>query len=270
MLMSEQLPPSTDDYAPSAPFYDYVPFYRDRGDVRFYVEEALNANGAVLEMACGSGRVLIPTARAGVTIVGLDASAEMLARCRSSLQQESAETQRRVELIHADMRAFDLGRTFPLVTIPFRAFQHLLTVEDQIACLMSVRRHMSDDGCFIVDLFNPSLEMLVNKEVGVEFVTDPEFFLPDGRTVERHARIIRHNRLTQVTDNEFIYCVTDKSGAVQRIVHPFSLRNTFKFEMEHLLSRLGFVVEHVYADFDRSPFGTKYPGDLIFLTRKLV
>jgi len=77
-------PPLTDDYAPSAEFYDHIPFYRDRPDITFYVEEAVKANGSVLEVACGSGRMLIPTARAGVSIVGLDRSAEMLARCTSS------------------------------------------------------------------------------------------------------------------------------------------------------------------------------------------
>ena len=260
--------PSTDDYAPSAPFYDYVPFYRDRADVAFYVEEALNAKGPVLEVACGSGRVLIPTARAGLEIVGLDASSEMLTRCRSSLEQETEEVQDRVTLLHADMRDFDLARTFSLVTIPFRAFQHLLTVDDQIACLTCVRRHMSADGRFVVDLFNPSLEMLVNTEVGVEFESDPPFVLPDGRTVQRRMRVIQRNRLTQVNDNEFIYYVTEQNGAVQRTVHAFSMRNIFKFEMEHLLYRIGFVVEQVYADFDRTPFGSMYPGELIFVSRK--
>jgi hypothetical protein len=46
------------------------------------------------------------------------------------------------------------------------------------------------------------------------------------------------------------------------------MRNTFKFEMEHLLIRLGFTIEQVYADFDRTPFGSKYPGELIFVTGK--
>lgn len=258
----------TDDYAPSAAFYDHVPFYRDRPDVGFYVEEAIRARGPVLEVACGSGRVLIPTARADVTIVGLDASAQMLATCRSSLQHEPEHVRARVTLVHGDMRDFDLGRTFPLVTLPFRAFQHLLTSDDQVACLNCVRRHITDEGRFIVDLFNPSLEMLVNKETGVEFVSDPTFVLPDGRTVERRGKIIKHNRLTQVTDHEFIYYISDRSGATERVVHPFSLRNIFKFEMEHLLYRLGFTVEHVYADFSRVPFGTFYPGELIFVARK--
>jgi len=260
--------PSTDDYAPSAEFYDYVRFYRDRADVPFYVEEALNADGPVLEVASGSGRVLIPTARAGCNIVGLDASARMLGKCRSSLQQEPEQVQERVTLVHADMREFDLGRQFALVTLPFRAFQHLLTVEDQIACLTCVRRHIADDGRFIVDAYNPSLEMLVNTKSGEEFDADPPFTLPDGRTVQRRLRIIERNQFAQISDNEFIYYVTDQGGGVQRIVHRFSMRYIFKFEMEHLLYRVGFVVEQVYGDFDRSPFGSKYPGELIFVSRK--
>lgn len=259
---------STDDYAPTAEFYDHIPYYRDRSDIPFYVEEALHANGRVLEVACGSGRVLIPTARGGVTIVGLDASGQMLARCSSSLQMETEDVRARVTLVQHDMRDFDLERTFPLVTLPFRAFQHLLTVQDQIACLACIHRHVADNGRFIVDLFNPWLEMLVNKEVGVEFVADPAFPLPDGRTVERRARIIRRDFLTQVSDNEFTYYITDPSGATRRVVHPFSMRHTFKFEMEHLLYRVGFVVEQVYGDFDRSPYGSKYPGELIFVSRK--
>jgi SAM-dependent methyltransferase len=261
-------PPLADDYAPTAEFYDYVPFYRDRADIAFHVEEAVKANGPVFEVACGSGRVLIPTARAGVSIVGMDRSAEMLGRCNSSLEREPDAVRARTSLVHGDMRDFNLGRQFALVTIPFRAFHHLVTVEDQMACLTCVRRHVADDGRFIVDLFNPSLEVLVNKEVGLEFDTDPPFVLPDGRTVQRRARIIERNRLTQVNDNEFIYYITDQSGAVQRVVHPFSMRNTFKFEMEHLLYRVGFVVDQVYADFDRSPFGSKYPGELIFVAQK--
>lgn len=261
--------PSTDDYAPTAQFYDYVPLHRDRADVAFYVEEALSAKGPVLEVACGSGRVLIPTARAGITIVGVDASTAMLTRCRSSLQQEPTDVQERVTLIHGDMRDFELRRQFALVTIPFRAFHHLLTVEDQIACLTCVHRHLAEDGRFVVDLFNPSLEVLAKKEVGIEFDTDPPFDLPDGRNVQCRARIIERNLFTQVNDNEFIYYITDQNGAIERIVHPFSMRNTFKFEMEHLLYRVGFAVEHVYGDFDRSPFGeAKYPGELIFVATK--
>jgi SAM-dependent methyltransferase len=259
-----------DDYAVSADLYDHVTLYRERADITFYVEEATRVNGQILEVGCGSGRVLIPTAKAGATIVGIDGSPRMLERCAASLERESQIVRSRVTLVHADMRNFDLGRTFALITIPFRPFQHLLTVDDQIACLTSVRRHLAEDGRFIVDLFNPSLELLVKTELGLEIETEPPFSLPDGRRVQRRSKILRHDRFNQVTDHELIYYITSADGRVERVVHPFSMRNTFKFEMEHLLIRLGFTIEQVYADFDRSPFGSKYPGELIFVAGKHV
>jgi len=98
------------EYGFTAEFYDHVVPYRERQDVAFFVELAREAGGPVLEVGCGTGRVLIPTARAGFEIVGLDLSPSMLAVCRESLAQEPAEVQARVELVEGDMRDFDLGR----------------------------------------------------------------------------------------------------------------------------------------------------------------
>ena len=131
------------EYGFTAEFYDHVAPYRERADVAFFVEMAQAAGGPVLEIGCGTGRVLIPTARAGIEIVGLDLSPSMLAVCRSNLAQESAETQARVRLVEGDMRDFDLGQQFALVTLPFRPFQHLTSVEDQIACLTTIHRHLA-------------------------------------------------------------------------------------------------------------------------------
>ena len=91
--------------------------------------------GPVLELDCGTGRVLIPTAREGIDITGIDLSEHMLDICRTKLAQESDEVQARTRIVRADTRDFDLGTQFKLMTIPFRPFQHLITVEDQLACL---------------------------------------------------------------------------------------------------------------------------------------
>ncbi len=121
----------TDEYRVIAEFYDHVVPYRERRDVAFFVETAREAGGPVLEIGCGTGRVLIPTARAGIEIVGLDASAAMLALCRQKLAREAEDVQSRVTLVEGDMRRFDLeresgtGAKFALATIPFRPFQHL-------------------------------------------------------------------------------------------------------------------------------------------------
>src|ERR687886_680839 len=84
--------------------YDSVPAYAARRDVQFYVAEAARAHGPVLELGCGTGRVLLPMARAGATVVGLDGSREMLARCRAKLQAESEATRDRVTLREGDVR----------------------------------------------------------------------------------------------------------------------------------------------------------------------
>jgi ubiquinone/menaquinone biosynthesis C-methylase UbiE len=118
-----------DTYPFVAELYDHVVPYRNRQDVAFFVEMARQSDGAVLEIGCGTGRVLIPTARAGKEIIGLDLSEPMLAVCREKLSREPAEVQSRARLVQGDMRQFDLGREVGLVTLPFRPFQHLTTVE---------------------------------------------------------------------------------------------------------------------------------------------
>ena len=113
-------PRGYDEYAVVAEFYDYVVPYRERRDVDFFVELARQSGGPVLEIGSGTGRVLIPTARAGVEIVGLDSSASMMEVCRAKLAHEPQEVQTKVQLVEGDMRQFDLGREFRLVTVPFR------------------------------------------------------------------------------------------------------------------------------------------------------
>ena len=235
--------------------------YATREDVQFFVDEARAAKGPVLEVGCGTGRVLIPIARAGVSITGLDVSPAMLELCRAKLRAGTTVRCRRGwTCTQGDMTAFDLGKKFALVTIPFRPFQHLLTVDDQLACLTCIHRHLEDGGRLILDLFNPSLDYLVNRPIGVEMPEGPPFTMPDGRHVVRTFRIVAQDRFTQVNDIELIYDVTDDDGRSERHVHAFQMRYLFRYEAEHLLARGGFVVDQLYAGYDRSPYGSTYPG----------
>jgi len=252
-----------------AEFYDYVVPYRERGDINFFVEAAEQCGGPVLEIGCGTGRVLIPTARAGIEIVGLDASPSMLAVCREKLSREPQEVQARVRLTEGDMRQFDLGRQFRLVTIPFRPFQHLMTVEDQLACLRAVHRHLLEGGQLVLDLFNPAFPHLADEKFFEELNREPPFTMPDGRKILRRHHILARDLFQQTQDVELIYRVTFPDGREERLVHRFTMRYLFRFEAEHLLARCGFAVENVYADFDKSPYGSKRPGELIFVARKV-
>jgi len=258
----------SDEYALVADLYDHVVPYRDRPDITFFVEAAKESGSPILELGSGTGRVLIPIARAGFEIVGLDLSPRMLAVCRQRLGGEPEAVQARVQLVQGDMRDFDLGRTFSLVTIPFRPFQHLLTVEDQLSGLASIRRHLVDRGVLILDAFNPSLDALANRSIGEEFGEEPEFSLADGRRVVRRHKTVAQDRFNQVNHFELLYYVTHPDGREERLVHSFPMRYLFRFEAEHLLARAGFAVEHLYAGYDRSVYGSTYPGELLFVARK--
>jgi SAM-dependent methyltransferase len=260
--------PSQYDGVPFVPeFYDYVVPYATRPDVAFYVEIARESRGPVLEIGCGTGRVLIPTARAGIPIVGLDSSEAMLAECRRRLDLEPPEVRQRASALPGDMRDFELGRTFGLVTVPFRPFQHLALVTDQLACLETIRRHLEPEGRLVFDVFNPSVHNLAREPDQSETADEPPFTLPDGRSVVRRQRMLERNLVTQVNTSELIYYVTHPDGRQERLVHRLNMRCFFRFELEHLLGRAGFVVEQVYSDFNRSAYGAQYPGDLVVVAK---
>ena len=253
-----------------AEFYDRQ--HMGRADEAFWIEEAAASGGPVLEIGCGTGRVLIPVARAGIEITGLDLSEHMLRVCRERLAQERDEVQERVRLVRADMRQFDLGEalhgTFALVTTPFRPFQHLTTVEDQLSCLRAVHRHLAPGGRLILDLFNPSVHFLA-RELNAQEVPDKRpLDLPDGRHVQRAHRVLSIDLHEQILHNEQIFYVRHPTGRRERLVHAYDMRYLFRYEAEHLLVRCGFELEQVYAGFDRQSYGSEYPGELILVARR--
>jgi SAM-dependent methyltransferase len=250
-----------------AELYDHTPLYAARGDVAFYVDRARQANGTTLELGCGTGRILIPTATAGCAVVGLDASGFMLERCRLKLERQPTEVQQRARLVQANMTGFDLGESFALISIPFRGFQHLLRVEEQLGCLDAARRHLAPGGRLIFDAFHPNPRYLHDPEYLEEREEFEETPLPDGRRFRRTWRIASYRRTEQINEVEFIYYLTHADGAKERIVGPFPLRYFFRYELEHLLARAGFRVANLYGEFDRSTLADDSP-EMIFVAEK--
>jgi hypothetical protein len=164
------------------------------------------------------------------------------------------------------MRGFNLGRKFALVTMPFRPFQHLVRVEEQLACLSCIHGHLRPEGQVILDLFNPSLEALTGP-VGTESAPEAEFAMEDGRRVTRRFRVVARDLPRQVNDIELIYEVNHPDGRAERLVQAFPMRWFFRFEIEHLLARAGFEVTALYSGYDKSAFGSTYPGELIVVGR---
>jgi ubiquinone/menaquinone biosynthesis C-methylase UbiE len=138
-----------------APFYDWENAQTlGRRDVPFWRRVAAGADGQVLELGCGTGRVSLPLARAGVNLVGIDRSAPMLDRARRRITPSpTRQLARRLRFVRGDIRAlpFDAG-AFPMVLAPYGILQSLIRPRDLTATLASVARVLAGGGTFGIDL----------------------------------------------------------------------------------------------------------------------
>ncbi len=235
--------------------------------VEFFVEQSHAAKGETLELGCGTGRVLIPTAAAGCRITGLDYSRFMLKKCSQNLLAQPAEIQERTRLVQGNMTNFSLGKSFSLITIPFRSFQHLLAVTEQKACLGCIRKHLAPGGRLIIDLFNPRLPRLFDTKYKTEMEDMPETALPDGRCLRRANRVAAFHQDEQYNEVEILYYVTYPDGRNERVVWSFPMRYYFRYEVEHLFELSGFRVISLFGDFDKSNFSSESP-EMIFVAEK--
>lgn len=249
-------------------YYDAVYDQLRSKDIDFWVDYAVNSLGRTLELGCGTGRVLIPTAVAGCEITGLDLSPYMLDKCREKLEKHPDEVRRRVRLVESNMTGFDTGETYSLITIPFRPFQHFITVEEQKACLNCVHSHLEMQGLLVFDVFNPFPPRLIyNAKYAEEQEDLPEKEMPDGRKLRRTVQTTGTHRDRQYNDFKLTYHVTHPDGKEEKLVQYFSLRYYYRFELEHLLELCGFTVVDFFGDYDKSPFTEDSP-EMIFVAGK--
>ena len=236
-----------------ADVYDSVYSYV-REDIPFYVDAAREPGSPVLELGCGTGRVAIPVAEAGIDVVGLDSSDPMLDVARRKARHLASESGT-LTLVRADMRDFALGpeKKFNLVIIPFRGFLSLLTVEDQTKTLLSIKRHLAPGGRLIFNIFVPDLNMLVQEgDVPFHFrdVDGPE---PGSRFVLWHQS--SYDNHDQIISARLIAEELDGNGTmVKRFYRDFQLRYIHRWEMHHLLELCGFEIRDLFGDFQLSEF----------------
>jgi SAM-dependent methyltransferase len=231
-----------DEYAA---FYDWENARTvGRRDVAFWQGVATRVGGRVLELGCGTGRVLLPLARAGVSIVGIDRSTPMLARGRARLRR----LRRRVSasLVRGDIRDLPFGpaATFDLVVAPYGILQSLVRDADLSRTLASVARVLAPGGVFGIDLV-PDVPNWSEYSRKVTLRGDRG---PRGLpiTLVESVRQDRARRLT-VFDQEF----TEGWGR-QRTVRRFSLtfRTVAVPALRRRLERAGFEVDAVLGGYD--------------------
>src|SRR5688572_9520101 len=198
-------------------------------DVEFYVEEAVAAGGPVVELACGTGRIAVPIAKAGVRLIGVDGSEAMLKVAREYAASESVE----VDLRLGDMRDPPVAERVPLVLIPFRSLLHMTTEDDRLRALRATRELLLRGGRLVFDVFAPGREDIEETH---------------GRWLEREPGIFER---ADWNESERTLTLSVRRGEEASTMLLAWLSPP---EWRRLLDRAGFEVEAQYGWFDRRPF----------------
>ncbi|HEY4212501.1 MAG TPA: class I SAM-dependent methyltransferase [Steroidobacteraceae bacterium] len=209
-----------------------------------YLNLAREAAGPVLELACGSGQLIVPIAAGGLQCAGLDLSPPMV----SAAKRRAAEAGAQVQLVEGDMREFDLGRRFSLVFIARNSLLHLSELDEFAAFFASVRRHLEPDGMLAFDIFNPSLQLL-SRPPGERFPVMRKVSPVHGElTVEATND---YDRVSQVGRGTWFVSTQKERDAW---VFPLHLRSIYPQELLTLLALNGFRLERRDGDFSGGIF----------------
>lgn len=262
------MPAAVDSYSITAKYYDGAyAAKQDLVDLPFYLELAERAGGPILEVACGTGRVLLPIARKGIDIHGVDNSLPMLAILRNALTCEPQDVRKRVTLFEGDMRDFRLGARYPLAIIPFRPMQHMHTVEDQVSALTSAAAHLGEGGILAFDVFYPKFDVITAKmgEETLEFEWSPG---PDSAdVVRRYFRKDAVDKINQIFYFTFIYRTLRAGELILEEKEAFKLSYFTYPHLRALFLLAGLEPVAEYGSFAKTPLDNS-AEQMIFLLRK--
>jgi ubiquinone/menaquinone biosynthesis C-methylase UbiE len=227
-----------------APFYDWENAQTlGRRDVAFWRGVAGRAHGPVLELGCGTGRISLPLARAGVSLVGIDRSAPMLERARAQiLKSKVPRSHRCLRLTRGDIRALPFAdAAFPMVLAPYGILQSLIRPRDLTATLAAVARVLAPGGVFGIDLV-PDVPKWREYENGVQLQGKSH-----GATLTL-IESVRQDRTRRLTTFEQTY-VERRGRATREHTFELTFRTLSVPDMTRQLERAGFVVDAVLGDY---------------------
>jgi SAM-dependent methyltransferase len=212
-------------------------------DVEFYVEEAVAAGGPVVELACGTGRITVPIAQAGIRVIGVDASPRMLEVARERVR--AAGVGELVDLREGDLRDPPVPERVPLVLVPFRSLLHMTTEADRARALEAAHELLRPGGRLVFDVFAPSAD-------------DVE--ATHGRWLEREPGIFERADWDQGA-RTLTLSVRRGEEASTMVLAWLSPP-----EWRQLLERAGFEIDDLYGWFDRRPYTDE--EDFVFVARR--
>jgi ubiquinone/menaquinone biosynthesis C-methylase UbiE len=225
-----------------------------QSDVGFYLRQIKTYGDPALELGCGTGRITIPLAQAGIDITGLDVLDTMLSVAKNKAKSEKVK----IEWVKADCRNFHLNRKFNYIFFPFNSILHLHDVESYEACFSCVKRFLTGAGKFVIDVFNPRLDILTRDSS--ERVPIAEYPDPDGKGIVVVTETNQYDRADQINHIKWHY---DIGNGAEKFIRELNLRILFPKEFDTLLHYNGFAIEKKYGDFDKSDFDSGSPRQIV-------
>jgi SAM-dependent methyltransferase len=242
-----------------ADIYDF--YVQTQVDIPFWLVEAKAANGKVLELTSGTGRVSIPLLKAGIELTCVDYAPEMLDLLRKKLKRDNLSC----PTILQDIAHLKLTHRFDMIFIPFHSFSELVQEDKRRSALVGIRKHLTDHGVFICTLQNPNVRT-ASMDGTVRLLG--EFSLPNDERLVVNSRLL-FERSSQLANGVQLY---DRYSSDGRRVDHRELQMCFylfhKQQFESLASNVGFEVAALYGDYDREPYDEQSSPYMIWKLRK--
>jgi SAM-dependent methyltransferase len=230
-------------------------------DLSFFLKEAHEARGKILELACGTGRLSIPLLQAGIKLTCVDYSKEMLDIFREKLEKNHLSCR----IFHQDMAELSLREPFDLILIPFHSFSEILDEAKQAQALVKIREHLADTGRFVCTLHNP-----IVRTRSMDGTVRPlgRFPATDGRTLLVSTCFKYDDRSQNVSGAQFYEVYDAHDVLVEKTQLDVSFHLFHKTQFEKLVLTAGFKVAQLYGDYQRSPFDDAKSPFIIMVLEK--
>lgn len=222
-------------------------------DIGLYLELAQEHGGPILDVGCGTGRVMFPLAQAGYELHGIDNDEAMLERAGERLRDEYPHLQRSVHLHMGDVRTFDaMPSKFNLTLVPYNGLMHFHDQETQLNVLRRLREWTADDGLMVLDL--PNAGDVFGTQDTEAVIFERTFLEPESGHMVMQQSVSTLDRTSQLLRVTWIYDEITADGTLKRTFAPLTLYYYFYNELRLLLSATGFEIDAVYGDAEYGPF----------------
>jgi len=237
-----------------------------REDISFWLKMAEEYGGPILELGCGTGRILIPIAEAGYEVVGLDISKKMLNILMEKIDNLTDKVKNRIKIKKEDFRDFKIDKKFSIAFFAYSTLYSAPTQEDQVSAIKCIHSHLKDNGIFISASFNPDIKRISQND---KFITmDFTYQDPNGELLLTRMTQTEYVQLNQTLKSNQIYDIKEKGKPIERYSIELNLRYIFPSEMRLLLHYCGFEIIDEYGDYNLAPLKENSP-QMIFIAKKV-